>query len=142
VRFTLSLFAVVLLVTACGRHEDSADDKIRKKLPGIWAFEAKYETGSAVQNIITFAPDGSYTATIDTGRTNGPRVINVEGTFRVENGFLLETVTKNSQTDTLLTNTSRARIVGIDDRELVLDYEKVPGVVYSTNQTVFRKQTK
>ena len=55
VRFTLSFFAVVLLVTACSRHEDSADDKIRKKLPGTWVLEARYETGSDVRNIISYA---------------------------------------------------------------------------------------
>jgi len=55
VRFTLSFFAV--LVTACSRREDSADDKIRKKLPGTWVLEARYETGSAIRS--TVGPDGS-----------------------------------------------------------------------------------
>jgi hypothetical protein len=143
VRFTLSFFAVVLWVTACKRHEDSADDKIRKKLPGIWVFEARFARGGDVVSTTTVAPDGSYVCTIAIpGRTNGPRTISMEGTFRVENGFLIDTITKNSQTNASVPSTNRGRIVRIDDRELVLDDERLPGVVYATNEAVYRKQTK
>ena len=63
-RFTLSFFAVVLLVTACSRHQDSADDKIRKKLPGIWTFEARFASGYDTLSTITVSPDSSYVCTI------------------------------------------------------------------------------
>jgi hypothetical protein len=144
VRFTLSFFAVVLLVTACSRHEDSADEKIRKNLPGTWVLEARYESGSDIRSTTTVAPDGSYACTLDLpGRTNGPRTISMEGTFRVENGFLIDTITRDSQTNArAVPNTNRSRVVRIDDRELVLEYERLPGFGYPTNQPVYRKQTK
>lgn len=130
-------------MTACSRHEDSADDKIRKKLPGTWVLEARHEGGRDVWSTVTVAPDGSYTCTLDLpGRTNGPRTISMEGTFRVEDGFLIDTATKDSQTNSPLPYTVRSRIVRIDDRELVLDYERLPGFGYPTNQPVYRKQTK
>jgi hypothetical protein len=134
---------MVLLVTACSRHEDSADDKIRKKLPGTWVLEARYEGGSDIRSKVTVAPDGSYACTLDLpGRTNGPRTISMEGTFRVEDGFLIDTVTKDSQTNAKWLNTTRSRIVSIDDREFVLEDERLPGFGYPTNQPVFRKQSK
>ena len=142
-KYIITFFAVVLLVTACSRHEDSADDKIRKKLLGTWVLEARYEGGSDMRSTVTIAPDGSYACTLDLpGRTNGPRTISMEGTFRVEDGFLIDTVTKHSQTNAKWPNTSRSRIVRIDDRELVLEYERLPEFGYPTNETVYRKQTK
>jgi hypothetical protein len=55
---------------------------------------------------------------------------------------LIDTITKDSQTNAPTPNTNYARIVSIDDQKLVLDYGKIPGVLQPTNQTVFRKQTK
>lgn len=106
-------------------------------------FEARYSSGSDVQYTITVAPDGSYVSTTAIpDRTSGPRNTRIEGMLRVKDGVLLDTLTKNNDTNASLPKTSRALIVGIDDHELVLDYEKLPGVFYPTNQIVFRKQTK
>jgi hypothetical protein len=143
VRFTLSLFAALLLVVACKRHEESADNKIQKTLPGTWVFEARHAYGGSIQYTVKVAEDASYVCTIVVpGRTNGPGSIHQEGTWRVKDGVLIDTITKDSQTNAPVPDTSYARIVSIDDQELVVDYVKVPWVVYPTNQTVFRKQTK
>ena len=124
---TLSLFAALLLAVACKRHEESADNKIQKTLPGTWVFDARYASGSSNQCTVDVAQDASYVSTVVLpGRTNGPRSIHQEGTWRVKDGVLIDTITRDS----------------IDDQKLVLDYAKIPGVVYPTNQTVFRKQTK
>ena len=142
-KLTLSLFTVALLLTAC-RPKDSADDKMQKELSGTWTFEARYKSGGSVEQSMTLARDGSYVLTLTMpGRTNGPRTISMEGTFRVEGGFLVDTVTKDSQTNAApMPRTNRARIVRLDGRELVLDDERSPAAVYPTNQVVFLKQTK
>ena len=144
-RLTLSFFAVLLLVAACKRHEESADNKIQKTLPGTWVFEARYANGSSNQWTVEVAQDASYVSTCFLPeRTNGPRSIQQEGTWRVKDGALIDIITKDSQTNAPTPNTNYARIVSIDDQKLVLDYVKIPGVVivHPTNQTVFRKQTK
>jgi len=89
------------------------------------------------------ALDGSYVTTIALpSRKIGPRTIRQEGTWRVENGFLIDAVLKDSQTNAAVPNSSRFRIIRIDDRELELDdQEKAPGAVYPTNQVIYRRQT-
>jgi hypothetical protein len=130
-------------LVACKRHEESADNKIQKTLPGTWLFEARYASGSSNEWTVEVAQDASYVSTVVVpGRTNGPWSIHQEGTWRVKDGVLIDTITKDSQTNAPVPNTNYARIVSIDDQKLVLDYVKIPGVVPPTNQTVFRKQTK
>ena len=142
-RLTPSILAALLLVTACTRHQESADNKIQKTLPGTWVFEARYASGSSARSTVEVAQDASYVGTTFLpGRTNGPRSIRQEGTWRVKDGVLIDTITKDSQTNAPTPNTNYARIVSIDDQKLVLDYGKIPGVLQPTNQTVFRKQTK
>lgn len=143
VKFTIILLASLLLAIGCRRHAVTADEKIRGQLPGTWTFEARYASGNKILCQFTVALDGSYSSTITLPhRTNGPRVISMEGTLRVEDGFLIDTKTKDSQTIASVPQTTRSRIIRIDDHELVLDDEKIPGTVYATNETVFRRQTK
>jgi hypothetical protein len=143
VKFTSLLFASLLLAASCRRHAESSDEKIRRQLPGIWTFEARYANGDEALCQIAVAPGGSYSSTITfPHRTNGPRVISMQGTFRVEDGFLIDTTTKDSQTNGSVPHTLRSRIIRIDDHELVLNDEKISGIVYATNETVFQRQTK
>ncbi|HEX5219004.1 MAG TPA: hypothetical protein VFZ59_05505 [Verrucomicrobiae bacterium] len=142
-KFAVSILAMVLLATACRPHKDSADDRMQKGLSGTWIFEGKYARGGDTKETITVAPDGRYILVISMPtRTNGPRTVSLEGTLRVENGFLIDTVTKDSQTNAPVPTTNRIRIIRIDGRELVLDYERLPGTVHPTNQIVLLKQTK
>ena len=145
VRFTFSLFVLSLLAAACGRHEESADAKVQNQLPGVWVSDAQFASGHVIHSTITIAPDGSYLTRMDIpARTNGPQIVNVAGTFRMKDGFLIDTLTNYSDTNINPANpiTSRARIIRIDGRELRLDYETNTWSVYPTNPTVFRRQIK
>lgn len=144
-KFTLSFFTLVLVLTACKRQQESQlsrDDEMRTKLSGRWVFDAKFATGHVIHGTTTLAPDGRYFTELDLGRTNGLRIVNMEGTFHVTDGFLIEAVTKHSQTNVSVPYTNRSRIIRIDDRELVLDFEKFSGGVSATNPGLLRKQTK
>ena len=105
-RFTPFFLALVLLLPACGRREKSAlssDDKLRRELPGIWFFVAKYEKDSDHTITITVAPDGSYVSIFASpDRKLGPRTIRQEGSWRVEDGLLIETVNPGHQGQALL----------------------------------------
>ena len=142
-RFTVLFFLVILMVTACREHKDSADDKKQKQLSGTWMFEARYARGHNAEQTLTFGPDGSFAVRISRpSRTNGPRIITMEGTFRVEGGFLVTTLTKDSQNYASIPGTNRFRIVRIDGGELELDEETLPDGVYPTNPIVYLKQRK
>ena len=146
VRLILLFFAVVVLVTAFRQHKNSANDRTQKQLSGTWTFEAIYPGGRKVELTHTFAPDGSFVETIIPNSTNGARIVSFEGTFRVEGAFIVETTTNEATmqppTAHYPQSTERIRIARIDDRELVLHYEKRPGFEYPTNPSVYLKQTK
>src|SRR5689334_19715507 len=100
----LSLF---LLLTACSRQERSRlspNQEMGNKLSGTWVFEPIYTNGDRDHKYTTtVALDGSYLTTIEMPhRKLGPRIIRQEGTWRVEDGFLIEVLTKDSQTNTWL----------------------------------------
>jgi hypothetical protein len=113
------------------------------KLPGTWVFEPKYGKSDDSMITTTVAPDHSYVCTITLpSRKIGPPIIRQEGTWRIENGFLIDELMKESQTNTSVPQTNRSRIIRIDDQELELDQEKIPGIVYPTNQIILRRQKK
>jgi hypothetical protein len=146
VRFTPYFLIPALLLTSCRREEKSRlspKQEVSNKLAGTWVFEPKYAYGSSEQKeTVTVASDGSYITVINLfNRKIGPRTIRQEGTWRVEDGFLIDTITKDTQTNCSVPRTSRFRIVRIDEGELELDdTEKGPGAVYPTNQLIWHKQ--
>lgn len=116
---------------------------MRNKLPGTWVFKPKYANGGDETITTKVALDGSYVTTISLPtRKLGPRIIRQVGTWRVEDGFLIEEVTDDSQTNASVPYTSRTRIVRVDDHELELDnQQKSPGIVSPTNQIILRRQS-
>jgi hypothetical protein len=59
--------------------------------------------------------------------------------FQVQAGLLIDTMTNNSNTNAQLPLIWRARIVRIDDHEMVLRPEPTEEWAYPTNQLRFRK---
>ena len=145
-RVSISILALLVLATACKRHRgpaSSSDEAMPKKFAGVWSGELKYSSGSDSLETMELALDGTFAVKISIPKRQfGPRTIEMNGTWRIENGFLIETTTSDSQTKKRLPSVWRAKIVRIDDRELELDAEKIDGVGYPTNQLIFRKQTR
>jgi hypothetical protein len=85
-------------------------------------------------SVATIASDGSYTARY----TNvGPAWVNegfIEGTQQIKDGYLIDTMTKHSNTNAVLPVILRARIIQFDDHQLVLQWEKM-----GTNQAILHK---
>ena len=93
----------------------------------------------------TVAPDGSYVTTVVVpSRKVGPKTIRWEGTWQVEDDFLIETITLDSQENgPAVPRTNRFRITRWNDRELALeDPAPAPWAVYPTNQIILLRQTK
>jgi hypothetical protein len=139
VRLALTFFAALLLATACKREEVSGDAKMQKMLAGVWT--ADLEIGGISD--VTVAQDGRYFCTLTVpGRTNEPRIFNSEGTFRVHEGNLIDTMTRYNRTNRSVPLTNRAQIVRLDRHELVLAYDPTLGASGPTNPVVFRRLTK
>jgi len=129
---SLGVFALVLLLlSACNHQEDGAD---RQLPPGIWVVEGVYPSGGDFTSTITVAPDGAYRCQIVShDSSNVARNFELEGTFRIQDGVLLDTNTKNSSTNARVPFISRSRILRMDERELVVNFEQ------DTKETVFKK---
>jgi hypothetical protein len=146
VRSSTIILVLLVLVAACKRHHEpapSSDEGFRKQLTGVWSGEHKFSSDSDSMEKIEMDRDGTFAATIAMPeRKFGPHMIELNGTWRVENGFLIETTTRDSQTNSKLPSVWRAKIVHIDDRELELNAEKIDGVGYPTNQLIYTKRAK
>jgi hypothetical protein len=105
-----------LLLTACGR----SDARIQKQVTGTWVVDA----GNNIRSVNLIRPDGSF-ATKVTGFTNGSVVL-IEGTFRVKNGELVETVTKSSQTNEKVPFVVHGKIIRLNDHEMVAKWDTKP----------------
>ena len=69
------------------------------------------------------------------GTNKIPRAFEIEGTLEVRDGFVIDTMTKHSQTNAPVPVTNRQRIVRMDSREMVLNSPHS----WETNLLVFRK---
>ena len=115
----LPLIAISLLLTACSKHR--SDAQVRQMLPGTWAVsfgDSSVQVGGGYTNII--GADGRYAYQLINPTTGG--VVDVEGTFQVSDGYLIDTMTKCSRTNVQVPHIYRGRIVRADSREMVFAF--------------------
>ena len=129
-KFALSLFTLILLLTACGQRHASpvaSDAGIQAKLVGAWLMERTNIDGE-LRDVLTIAADGSYVAEMTTVKSNKTRRDSESGTILFRGGVLTDTTTSHSDSNARLPFVERKRIVRLDDRELVLQSEERPDV--------------
>jgi len=129
-KFTISLFTLILLLTACGQRHASpveGDAEIQSKLVGTWVRETTDNDGE-YRTVDTISPDGSYAAEGTFVVSNKTRRFTEAGTILFSSGVLTQTTTRHSNTNARLPFVERTRIVRLDDRELVLQSEERPDV--------------
>ena len=145
-RASSSILVLMMLVLACRPRRESTsspDEQMRTKLAGVWVGVQKYASGHDVMNTMEVTSDGTCTTKLSIPeRKVGPRTIEQTGTWRLEDGVLVETITSDSQTNARVPDMVRFKILRIDDHELELDVDRVGGLVYPTNRFIFTKQTR
>ena len=117
VGFGLGLLVIALLVWYHVRHP--SDATIRKEYPGTWVAQ-----GAGGHSTIHIYPDGHFVATF-TGRQSGT----LEGTWRVEHGFIVTTYTNSSFTKRVPYSESD-KVIRMDGHELVTQYGKDVTVIH------------
>ena len=117
----LTFVLLSFLLTGCG-HRDAT---IQRELTGTWT--RHFGNGCSVTNVI--APDGSYHCQL-VGGPNGP-TDSLEGTLIAKNVALIDTVTKDSETNQQTPRVTQEQIVRIDGHQLVLSINNV-----ATNMTL------
>jgi hypothetical protein len=113
VRFTFSIGLLILLLTACGRHEA----KSQNQLVGTWA-----RTGSGA---MTLAADGSFRSGWTNRLANPTTDWTYEGTWKVQDGFLICVVTNASSRHATnvaaVGDVERYRIIQLDGTQLITE---------------------
>lgn len=104
------------LLTGCNPSDNDA--AIQKKLVGTWTHN--FSNGCSVTNVI--AVDGSYYCQLVAG-PNGPTDI-MEGALIARKGILIDTVTKDSQTNQQTPRVTQYQILHLDGKQLVLSINK------------------
>lgn len=149
-----SAFILVLfvLVAACRRHPEpaaSSDKGMQRNLAGVWVHVQRFPSGEDIVDTVEMTPGGTYTAVHSfPKRKRGLRTIEESGTWRVEDGVLIKTITSFSLTNALGPNEWRLKIVRLDDVELELDSpeldlsDKIVGLRVPAHRDIYRKQTR
>jgi hypothetical protein len=103
-----------ILLTACSHRSDA---EIRKNLPGAWHF-VEPSSNQDRRSVFTVSPSGDFTN--DVIRPDGTVAAETAGTFQVQDGYLIGTVTKSSQKGQKVPFVLRTKIVRVDDKEMVI----------------------
>ena len=112
-KWTLPILALSILLTACGHQSDA---QIRKNLPGAWHFVEA--SSNQDRSIFSISSSGDFTN--DSIRPDGTVVVETAGTFQVQDGYLIGTVTKSSQNMGRLPHVFRAKILQADSKKMVI----------------------
>jgi hypothetical protein len=120
--------------------------KETNSLTGVWTSFHGFAHGVQLTTTTTVAPDGTFVCkgTVLSLRSRGTSEYTQEGTIRVENGFLVQIVTNDTQRGGGVSETSRSRIVRVERDELWLEPgESTLQVEYTpTNESVLRRSRK
>ncbi len=127
---------VIAVVVAAGvgvlywQHlKHPSDAQVRQMLPGTWSVSSgDSRVHVSVDQTSTIGSDGRYASKITNTSTGS--VIDLEGTFQVSDGYLIDTMTKCSRTNAHVPNVYRARIIRADSREMVFAFDGGSSKVY------------
>jgi hypothetical protein len=137
--FASILAVVALILSACSREPKRS----QQLLVGTWSMTANWQNGDIATTTISIGPDGKYVCqVVGHGRSGTEQTQDMQGTWLVQSGVLIDTETNSSNTNAPLPIVSRAVIVGMDDREMLLRREPNEGITYPTNEPLYRKISK
>ena len=118
-KFAIIGFIVALAIAGVflwQHFKHPSDAQVRQMLPGTWALS----WGDSAHSTNIVGVDGRYTCRITDPRHS--RAIELEGTFQVTDGVLIDTVTKNSQPNSFVPSVYRGRIIRADGSEMIVAF--------------------
>jgi len=121
--FGISMFS--LAQTSLAEKADPAisDTDIRRRIIGTWIADASSHNGTSMVGAVTFDANGTLAAKIVIIRGDRKEDIRYEGTWQVERGKMIETVTRSNAKWTPVGKITRDTIIRVDDDELVFKTE-------------------
>jgi hypothetical protein len=123
-----TIFLVLLpILTGCAPQGNGvqveSDAELARRMVGEWSWS--FDTfGGHGQGTIVVGPNGHYLCQITLFGSNDVRQVEWEGTQRLTNGTLIDTIIRDSQTNAPpVPRISRAQIIRLDADELVLRHD-------------------
>ena len=77
---------------------------------------------------MTLDSEGRYACNGSVTSSNWVRAFTVQGIMKVEEGFVVDTMTNHSNTNAVLPHTTRAKIISLNEDEIVAKWEGLEGV--------------
>jgi hypothetical protein len=119
----ISLFVgMVILAATTARAEDSklpSDEEISRKIVGKWTME-KMEKGGTIKGFSDYKKDGTF-ETMEKVAFDGKTLESANsGTWKVEKGVLLSSITKTNGTASKFPRTEKNTILAFSDKEMKL----------------------
>ena len=147
-RLGLSFFALCQLLVGCSNRSAppqvqtqaptriASDSELSQMLPGTWILEQDWPSNhSHSRSVVTVASNGAYMAQIKQVTPYATNAIDLEGTWQVRDGCLIDIITKDSdpgfRQGRPLPYTSSQQIMRANEQELAL-----------TPSRIFRKERK
>lgn len=127
----ISLVLIVFL-TACKKHNEikpaPSEFELQQRLVGKWSCSKDYTNelstnGTTFESSVTVASNGTYVGDLSEYNPTHLKSWHIEGTWKINNGFLIDTITKHSSTNAILPIEERAKIIRFDTNELILQWE-------------------
>jgi hypothetical protein len=129
-----------LLLVSCRKHaNENPDAALQRKLTGTWVLTYT-PASSNFQNRTIVNPDGGYIAHCRQENSNGVRTFDIQGTYRITNGWLVDTIIDETQVTnkSALPVMSTNQIVKLTDSDLIINY----GTTNEPMNGTFRKEGK
>ena len=118
-RVLLLLLALAAVLAGCKRPVSALS-------AGTWKCEQAYPSGGRFQSTVILDSQGHYVCNGSITTSNGVRPFTIEGTMKVDDGFIVDTMTKHTNTNAPLPHTWRAKIIRLSEDEVVAKWEGAP----------------
>jgi hypothetical protein len=105
-------------LTACKRQHDST----LALAAGTWTCDVDDPNGDHFHSRLSFDPQGRYSEICSNTTAYGTQLSTIQGTMKIEDGFIVDTITNHSNTNAVLPNTTRAKIIRQNEREITVNY--------------------
>ena len=135
VKNTLATVAMISLLSGCTRQSQD-DAALRAKIIGTWiTANVILPDRSEVRDVAsTLRPDGTWFSEYTIDRAGGSRKQTTMGTWRIENGSMIELQTNVDGVTDPSEKPGSSKIVRLDEHEMILSN------YYAPRRVFFRKQ--
>jgi len=120
----VTVVAISLFTMAAAAPWQPNDTAFRQKLAGTWLVDKVTASGVSLKGTIAYAANGSFIAKITVVTDSNKGDIQYEGTWTLNDGVLVETITKSDSKLAPQGTVTRRKLTQVDDHLMVYQTDK------------------